>query len=145
MGRRFGSGAGGDDALSVGCPEAAVGGGGAPTQQVGRRVCLGVIIVVAWLAGVSLPPASGARWAGHRTCARLAVPAAAAARRKPLNRRFIVVEGIYANYGDVAPLDAIRELKEVRCWLGGGQLGLGRSTKPRGAVGEGGKLLRGGT
>lgn len=31
---------------------------------------------------------------------------------KPLNRRFIAVEGIYANYGDVAPLDKIKELKE---------------------------------
>ena len=51
---------------------------------------------------------------------RCNVPARAPARppppapaRKPLNRRFIVVEGIYANYGDVAPLDAIRALKEV--------------------------------
>lgn len=32
--------------------------------------------------------------------------------RKPLNRRFIVVEGIYANTGDLAPLDRLRELKE---------------------------------
>lgn len=32
--------------------------------------------------------------------------------RKPLNRRFIVVEGIYVNYGDVAPLGRIKELKE---------------------------------
>ena len=27
---------------------------------------------------------------------------------------FIVVEGIYANFGDVAPLDKVQELKEVR-------------------------------
>ena len=32
--------------------------------------------------------------------------------RKPLNRRFIVVEGIYANFGDLAPLDAIAKLKK---------------------------------
>jgi hypothetical protein len=31
--------------------------------------------------------------------------------RKPLNRRFIVVEGIYAQYGDLAPLAAIHALK----------------------------------
>lgn len=34
--------------------------------------------------------------------------------RKPLNRRFIVVEGIYANTGELAPLDGIKALKEVR-------------------------------
>ena len=44
----------------------------------------------------------------------LAFRMATAACSKPLNRRFIVVEGIYANYGDVAPLDRIKELKEVR-------------------------------
>ena len=33
--------------------------------------------------------------------------------RKPLNRRFIVVEGIYANTGDLAPLNALRALKQV--------------------------------
>ena len=41
-------------------------------------------------------------------------PVAAARRRKgswKLNRRFIVVEGIYANTGDVAPLAAIAALK----------------------------------
>lgn len=32
--------------------------------------------------------------------------------RRPLNRRFVVVEGVYANTGDVAPLKAIAELKE---------------------------------
>ncbi|KAI3430742.1 hypothetical protein D9Q98_009154 [Chlorella vulgaris] len=32
--------------------------------------------------------------------------------RKPLNRRFIVVEGIYANSGDLAPLDQLMPLKE---------------------------------
>ena len=31
--------------------------------------------------------------------------------RKPLNRRFIVVEGIYKASGDLAPLDKIVELK----------------------------------
>ena len=31
--------------------------------------------------------------------------------RKPLNRRYIVVEGIYANTGMLAPLDAIVPLK----------------------------------
>lgn len=34
-----------------------------------------------------------------------------AACRRPLNRRYIVVEGIYANTGDVAPLAAIAKLK----------------------------------
>ena len=41
-------------------------------------------------------------------------PVGAARRRKgswKLNRRFIVVEGIYANTGDVAPLAAIAALK----------------------------------
>lgn len=33
--------------------------------------------------------------------------------RKPLNRRFIVVEGIYANTGDLAPLRELKALKEV--------------------------------
>lgn len=32
--------------------------------------------------------------------------------RKPLNRRFIVVEGIYANTGDLAPLRELKALKE---------------------------------
>jgi hypothetical protein len=32
--------------------------------------------------------------------------------RKPLNRRFIVVEGIYAHTGDLAPLAEIFKLKE---------------------------------
>ena len=32
--------------------------------------------------------------------------------RKPLNRRFIVVEGIYAHSGHLAPLDEIYKLKE---------------------------------
>lgn len=32
--------------------------------------------------------------------------------KRPLNRRFIVVEGIYAHTGELAPLGAIRELKE---------------------------------
>lgn len=45
-------------------------------------------------------------------------------RRKPLNRRFIVVEGIYANTGELAPIDGIKALKEVRiggdgCMRGG--------------------------
>ena len=33
-------------------------------------------------------------------------------QRRPLNRRFVVVEGVYANTGDVAPLARIAELKE---------------------------------
>lgn len=33
---------------------------------------------------------------------------------KPLNRRFIVVEGLYANTGDLAPLEGLKALKEVR-------------------------------
>ena len=39
------------------------------------------------------------------------VDAAHRKAKKPLNRRFIVVEGIYHNCGDVAPLDKIYELK----------------------------------
>lgn len=31
---------------------------------------------------------------------------------KPLCRRWIVVEGVYANYGDLAPLDQLYRLKE---------------------------------
>lgn len=31
---------------------------------------------------------------------------------KPLCRKLIVVEGIYTNYGDIAPLDRIYEIKE---------------------------------
>ncbi len=42
-------------------------------------------------------------------CGRAAKPC-----RKPLNRRFIVVEGIYANTGDLAPLRELKALKEVR-------------------------------
>eukprot|EP00698_Gefionella_okellyi_P018675 TRINITY_DN5631_c0_g1_i1.p1 TRINITY_DN5631_c0_g1~~TRINITY_DN5631_c0_g1_i1.p1 ORF type:complete len:481 (-),score=146.82 TRINITY_DN5631_c0_g1_i1:36-1478(-) len=33
-------------------------------------------------------------------------------KKEPMNRRFICVEGIYANYGDIAPLKKIVELKE---------------------------------
>jgi serine palmitoyltransferase len=33
-------------------------------------------------------------------------------RRALEQRRFIIVEGIYANYGDIAPLDQIVDLKE---------------------------------
>lgn len=32
--------------------------------------------------------------------------------RRPLNRRFIIVEGVYGNYGDIAPLDKLYEIKE---------------------------------
>jgi serine palmitoyltransferase len=35
-----------------------------------------------------------------------------ARQKRPLNRRFIAVEGIYANYGDLAPLADIIKLKE---------------------------------
>ncbi|MEW5306544.1 MAG: hypothetical protein WDW36_009000 [Sanguina aurantia] len=34
------------------------------------------------------------------------------AARRPLTRRWIIVEGIYANYGDMAPLDRIHAIKE---------------------------------
>lgn len=37
-------------------------------------------------------------------------------RRKPLNRRFIVVEGIYMHSGDLAPLADIYRLKENYKW-----------------------------
>lgn len=33
-------------------------------------------------------------------------------RRTKLNRKYVVVEGIYANFGDLAPLDRIFALKE---------------------------------
>ena len=35
--------------------------------------------------------------------------------RKPLNRRFIIVEGVYAGSGDIAPMDEIFKLKEEFC------------------------------
>lgn len=38
--------------------------------------------------------------------------AALAVRRSPLCRRMIVVEGVYANFGDVAPLQQLYCLKE---------------------------------
>ena len=38
--------------------------------------------------------------------------------RRPLNRRFILVEGIYANTGEVAPLDKIMPLKQVGAVVG---------------------------
>ena len=63
----------------------------------------------------------------------LTAPAPAAAppaRRRPLNRRFIVVEGIYANSGDLAPLDRIKPLKEVRAGAGGGVGGGYRAELP---------------
>ncbi|KAF9150349.1 serine palmitoyltransferase component [Linnemannia schmuckeri] len=33
-------------------------------------------------------------------------------KKRPLTRRFIVTEGLFQNYGDIAPLDKIMELKE---------------------------------
>jgi len=36
--------------------------------------------------------------------------------RRPLNRRFIVIEGVYLNYGDIAPLPKIVELKHKYCY-----------------------------
>lgn len=36
--------------------------------------------------------------------------------RRPLNRRFVVVEGVYANTGEVAPLAAIANVKERHRW-----------------------------
>jgi 7-keto-8-aminopelargonate synthetase-like enzyme len=38
--------------------------------------------------------------------------------RKPLNRRLIIVEGVYANYGDMAPLDKLYQLKEKYKYVG---------------------------
>ena len=32
--------------------------------------------------------------------------------RRPLNRRIVIVEGIYASNGDLSPLDKVYELKE---------------------------------
>jgi hypothetical protein len=52
------------------------------------------------------------RFPVNLVCALLAV------RRKPLNRRFIVVEGVYANSGDLAPLDQLWPLKEVNFIFG---------------------------
>lgn len=34
----------------------------------------------------------------------------------PKNRRFIIVEGVYENYGDLAPLDKINELAKKYCF-----------------------------
>lgn len=66
--------------------------------------------------GVSLSR-SEVRWFKHNDMADLErllneVKAEDARSRKPLNRRFIVVEGIYANHGDVAPLKELVRLKE---------------------------------
>jgi len=36
--------------------------------------------------------------------------------RRPLNRRFIVIEGVYLNYGDIAPLPEILALKHKYCY-----------------------------
>ena len=36
--------------------------------------------------------------------------------RKPLNRRFIIVEGVYAGSGDIAPMGEIFKLKEEFCY-----------------------------
>jgi serine palmitoyltransferase len=33
-------------------------------------------------------------------------------KKMPLTRRWIIVEGVYANYGDITPLPKIMELKE---------------------------------
>ncbi len=44
-------------------------------------------------------------WLGHCLC------------RKPLNRRFIVVEGIYLHSGELAPLADIFRLKEQYKWV----------------------------
>lgn len=45
--------------------------------------------------------------------------------RRPLNRRFILVEGIYANTGEVAPLDKIMPLKQVGAAVVGPRAGCG--------------------
>lgn len=45
--------------------------------------------------------------------------------RRPLNRRFILVEGIYANTGEVAPLDKIMPLKQVGAVVVGVRAGCG--------------------
>lgn len=35
---------------------------------------------------------------------------------RKITRRFIIVEGLYYNFGDIAPLSKIMELKEKYCW-----------------------------
>lgn len=49
--------------------------------------------------------------ASRSCCAETAVMLCCALCSKPLNRRYLVVEGIYANTGDVAPLLQIAALK----------------------------------
>jgi len=36
--------------------------------------------------------------------------------KRKITRRFIVIEGLYFNFGDIAPLKKIMELKEKYCW-----------------------------
>lgn len=36
--------------------------------------------------------------------------------KRPINRRFIIVEGLYHNYGDFVPLDKVMKLKEKYCY-----------------------------
>ena len=52
----------------------------------------------------------------RRVLEEVAAEDAAARRTTPLNRRFIVVEGLYANYGDLAPLADICALKRQFCY-----------------------------
>ena len=53
---------------------------------------------------------------GSPTSYQAAAQIAAVLCRKPLNRRFIVVEGIYAQSGHLAPLDEVYKLKEQYKW-----------------------------
>jgi serine palmitoyltransferase len=36
--------------------------------------------------------------------------------RREITRRYIIVEGVYYNYGDICPLPKIMELKEKYCY-----------------------------
>jgi 7-keto-8-aminopelargonate synthetase-like enzyme len=52
----------------------------------------------------------------ERVLNEVAAEDAAARRSTAANRRFILVEGVYANYGDIAPLAAICALKRRFCY-----------------------------
>ncbi|KAI8345160.1 serine palmitoyltransferase [Mortierella sp. GBAus27b] len=59
---------------------------------------------------------SNIKWFKHNDMADLervlqSIQKEAKASKRPLTRRFIVTEGLFQNYGDIAPLDKIMELK----------------------------------